>query len=95
MVAASSHWSGFSSGQRVFFVYLLIGFAVVVATLQYLRPRYRRWRGDSVEWEPRGEGTGHVYWLLLLLGMHPITFFIAVALWPIWLIVVLLLHFLR
>jgi hypothetical protein len=73
----------------------LIGFTVVIATLQYLRPRYRRWPGNSTEWEPRGQGTGDVYWLLLALGMHPITFLIAVALWPVWLVLVLLFHFLR
>ena len=95
MLAASTGWSDLTLGQCIFWVYLLIGFTVVIATLQYLRPRYRRWQGDSVHWEPRGEGTGDVYWLLLLLGLHPITILIAVALWPLWLVVVLLLHFLR
>jgi hypothetical protein len=95
MLTASSHWSDFSSGQRIFFVYLMIGFAVVIATRQYLRPRLHRGPGNSVDWEPRGEGTGDVYWLLLLLGLHPITILIAVALWPLWLVLVLLLHFFR
>jgi hypothetical protein len=95
MLAASWSWSDLSIGQCVFWAYLLIGFTVVIATMRYLRPRYRRWEGDSVDWEPRGEGTGDVYWLLLLLGLQPITILIAIALWPIWLAVVLLLHFFR
>jgi hypothetical protein len=95
MLAESSTWSDWSAGQRIFGVYLLVGFAVVIATLQYLRPRYRHWPGDSVDWAPRGEGSGSIYWLLLAAGTHPITFLIAVALWPIWLVVLLLLHFLR
>jgi hypothetical protein len=53
------------------------------------------WAGKFSGLAARGEGTGDVHWLLLLLGMHPITILIAVALWPVWLVLVLRLHFLR
>ena len=95
MIAATSHWSDLSLGQQIFGVYVLTGMAVMAASRTYLRPKLRRGLTNSVDWEPKGAGSGRLYWTLMAIGLHPIGIVIGAVLWPIWLAVILLLRFLR
>ena len=95
MLAASTHWSDLTKGQQIFGVYLLTGIAVMMAIQWYLRPRPRRGFINSTDWQSKGEGSGALYWTLMALGLHPISIVIGAVLWPIWLVAVLLLRFLK
>ena len=95
MIIASSHWSDLTEGQQMFVVYLMIGLAVMIAIRWHVRPKIRRGLTNSVDWEPRGEGNGELYWTLFALGLHPIGILIGAVVWPIWIVAILLVRFLR
>jgi hypothetical protein len=95
MIATTSYWSDLTPGQQIFGAYVFTGMAVMATIQRYLRPKLRRGLSNSVDWQPKGEGSGGLYWTLIALGLHPIGIIIGAVLWPIWLVAVLLLRFLK